>query len=102
MSLKKKYLKTKSVCKVTFRFPKNAAQHAETVYLVGEFNKWNTYATPMKQLKSGEFTTTLDLETGKAYQFRYLINDTIWENDWHADQYVTNPFGNSENSVVVV
>jgi len=45
---------------------------------------------------------TLDLKIGKAYQFRYLIDDTIWENDWAADQYVLNPFGNSENSMVVV
>jgi len=45
---------------------------------------------------------TLDLKPGKAYQFGYLIDDTIRENDWHADQYVPNPFGNSENSVVAV
>jgi 1,4-alpha-glucan branching enzyme len=102
MSLTKRYLKTKKVCKVTFRIPKKAARKAKTIYLVGEFNHWNTYATPMKRLNSGEFAITLDLETGKAYQFRYLIDDTLWENDWAADQYVPNPFGNSENSVVVV
>ena len=102
MSLTKRYLKTKAVCKVIFRFPQKAAPKAKTVYLVGEFNNWNTYATPMRRLKSGEFTTMLDLKTGKAYQFRYLIDDTAWENDWAADQYVPNPFGNSENSVVVV
>jgi len=102
MSLTKRYLKTKPICKVTFRVPKKAVREAKTVNLVGEFNNWHTYATPMKQLKSGEFTITLDLKTGKAYQFRYLIDDNTWENDWSADKYVPNPFGNSENSVVVV
>jgi hypothetical protein len=31
-----------------------------------------------------------------------LIDETKWENDWHADKYVPTPYGNAENSVVVV
>ena len=106
MSLKKQFLKSKPVCKVTFRLPAEAAKDANTVHIVGDFNGWDIYATPMKKLKNGSFTVTLDLETdpetNKEYQFRYLIDENTWENDWSADKYVPTPFGNAENSVVVV
>jgi hypothetical protein len=56
----------------------------------------------MKKLKNGGFTATLDLELGQEYQFRYLLDDKIWETDFAADKYVPTPFGNSENSVIVL
>lgn len=102
MSLKKQYLKSKDQCKVTFRVPKAAAPGAKTVHIVGEFNAWSTVATPMKRLKSGEFTVIVDLVPGQAYQFRYLIDQTTWENDWEADRYVRSDFGDFENSVVAL
>ena len=102
MSLKKQYLKTKNVCKVTFRLPKAAAPKATTVHIVGEFNNWSTVATPMKKLKSGEFKAILDLLPGKAFQFRYLIDQTSWENEWEADRYEKSEYGACENSVVEV
>jgi 1,4-alpha-glucan branching enzyme len=102
MSLKKQYLKTKARCKVTFRLPKAAAPGAKTVHIVGEFNNWSTVNTPMKRLKSGEFKAVVDLVPSRAYQFRYLIDQTIWENDWEADRYVKSDFGDCENSVVVL
>jgi 1,4-alpha-glucan branching enzyme len=100
--MKKQYLKTKPVCKVTFRLQKEVAKSAKTVNIVGEFNNWDIYATPMNKLKNGAFTVTLDLGLDMEYQFRYLINETKWENDWDADKYVPTPYGNTENSVVVV
>ena len=102
MSLKKQFLKSRPVCKVTFRLPREAAKTAKTVHVVGEFNNWDVYATPMKFLKNGAFTVTIDLEQGREYQFRYLINETSWENDWDADKYLPSHFGNCENSVVIV
>lgn len=100
MSLTKQYLKTKPVCKVRFRMPPEAAKAATKVHLVGEFNGWNRSATPMKRLKDGSFVATVDLEPAREYQFRYLIDETTWENDWHADRYTPAAYG--ENSVVVV
>ena len=102
VGIKKDYLKRKEVCKVTFRLPRIAATDAKNVCIVGEFNDWNIYANPMKKLKSGDYTITLELEPGREYQFRYLIDETRWENDWNADKYVKSPFGDSENSVVIV
>lgn len=102
MSLSKRYLKSKPVCKVTFKLPKDAVQKARSVHLVGDFNQWNNKATPMKKLKNGAFSATLDLTAGTSYQFRYLINKSVWENDWSADDYVPTPFGDGDNSVVEV
>jgi hypothetical protein len=56
----------------------------------------------MKRLKSGDFTITIDLNINKEYQYRYLIDEMIWENDWQADKYVSSPYGDCDNSVVVV
>jgi 1,4-alpha-glucan branching enzyme len=101
MSLKKQYLKSKPVCKVTFSLPKAAASKAKKVMLVGEFNEWNSTALPMTKLKDGSFKATCDLTIGSEYQFRYLIDGKVWENDWQADKYVSNGLSD-ENSVVVL
>jgi len=100
MSFKKQYLKSKPAVKVTFRLPKDAASGAKSVALVGEFNDWNIYATQMKKLKNGDFTVVMELESGRSYEYRYLIDEMIWENDWDADRYVRSAFGNCDNSVV--
>jgi 1,4-alpha-glucan branching enzyme len=102
MSIKKRYLKRTPVCKVTFGLSKEEAKSARTVNIVGEFNNWDTLATTMKRLKDGSFTVTIDLEVGKEYQFRYLIDRMHWENDGDADRHIASPFRDSQNSVVIV
>ncbi len=98
--LDKKYLKTrKDECKVTFSLP--TAVQAESVHLVGDFNDWDEQSTPMKKQKDGSFKVTLNLKTGREYQFRYLVNGSEWHNDWQADKYMPNPYI-GDNSVVVV
>ncbi len=102
MGIKKKYLKSGSICKVTFRLPKEAVAEAESITIVGDFNNWSETDLPLKKLKNGTFTVTIDLKKDREYQYRYLIDSTRWENDWNADKYVPAPHGDSENSVVVV
>ncbi|HRK27018.1 MAG TPA: isoamylase early set domain-containing protein [Chitinophagales bacterium] len=102
MSIEKKYLKSKSICKVTFRLPKEAVGEAEKVSLVGEFNNWDGNMEVMQSLKDGSFKTTIDLEAGKEYQFRYLIDGKIWTNDELADKFVPSGIGADQNSVVVL
>ena len=58
MSLKKRPLKSRPVSKVTFSLPKEAVPKARRVALVGDFNDWNSKASPMDRLKSGEFKIT--------------------------------------------
>ena len=100
--IKKTYLKSRNACKVTFRVSKEAVPDAHQVCVAGDFNEWNILANPMKRLKNGDFTTQIELQPGWDYQFRYHIDNTRWENDWQADKYVPNPFGDCDNSVVVV
>jgi len=100
--MKKRFLKTRPVCKVTFELPQAAASDAGKVALVGEFNSWDTESTLMRRRKDGSYSITIDLPANREYQFKYLIDDTCWENDWDADNYRPNSIGDCENSVVVV
>ena len=100
MGIRKQFLKTRPVCKVTFRIPEKMGNTAKSAHLVGEFNEWSTSANPMKRLKSGAFSTTVDLKTGRSYQFRYLLGASHWENDPDADDRMPTPFGDSQNSVI--
>ena len=98
--IKKQFLKSKPVCKATFSVPTNLLPEAETVAIVGEFNSWDLEnGIAMKKQKNGIFKATVELESGKEYQFRYLVDGETWFNDTEADAYVASPFG-SENCVV--
>ncbi len=100
MSIKKQFLKTRPVCKVTFRLSCEDVENADSVHLTGEFNDWNKPGTPMKALKNGAFTLTLDLEKDREHQFRYFVNKQTWINDPEADKYVNSGFSGSENFVI--
>ena len=102
MSLKKQYLPSKPICRVTFRLSKAETNAAETVNLVGEFNNWDTTATPMKKSNPGNFWTTVSLAFGKEFQYKYLVNGNNWINDPAADKYVHVPDMGTDNSVVVI
>ena len=102
MSIRKQFLKSKPVCKVTFKIPATIGDSAGNAHVVGEFNDWSTSATPMKRLKNGAFTATVDLAPNRSYQFRYLLGQSRWENDPEADGYLPTPFGDSQNSVITI
>ncbi len=102
MSLTKKFLKSKPVCKVTFKLKSDSALEAKKASVLGDFNDWNPKKGKMKKLKSGEFTLTLDLDTGRDYEFRYLIGGSTWANDEAADGYVPTGVSYEENGVVSV
>ncbi len=100
--LKKTYSKTKPVCKVTFTLPVEAAPDAEKVALLGDFNDWNAQQGPEMKKQKGYYEATLELEAGRRYEFRYLIDGKRWENDWDADGYVPSPFTGITNSVLIL
>jgi 1,4-alpha-glucan branching enzyme len=84
--------------RVTFELP--STMWAERVNLVGEFNGWDTTATPMIHHRSdANWKVTVDLPAGRRYRFRYLVDGREWLNDWRADDHVENPYG-SYDSVV--
>jgi 1,4-alpha-glucan branching enzyme len=96
MAIKKQYLKSKPVCKVTFAIH---AEEAQNVALVGSFNEWNTEATQLTKLKNGTFKGTVDLEKDNSYEFRYVVDGT-YVNDEQADAYQWNEFAAAENGVL--
>ncbi len=101
LMIKKEYLKSRPVCKVTFSLPGEATGNASSVHIVGDFNNWDSMSTPMKRLKNGLWKVTLELEPGREYRYRYLIDGARWENDWCADKYTPNPFGGDDSVVVL-
>ena len=102
MITKRKYNKNTELCKVTFKVPKEASLGARSISIVGDFNDWNIKDNPMKKKRNGEFILEVDLKVDHEYQFRYLLDEEIWENDWHADKYIRSDYGNCDNSVIIV
>ena len=50
MAIKKQFIKTKPVCKVTFSIE---AKEAKTVSVIGDFNNWNPAEGELSKLKNG-------------------------------------------------
>lgn len=101
MSLKKSFSKDKKKCTVTFTVSAEAAGGAKKINIAGDFNSWSSTATPLEAKKGGSFSVKIELDADREYQFRYLLDDWKWENDWAADKYIPAPYSNADNSVVV-
>lgn len=84
---------------VTFTLPGEVG--AGHVALCGDFNDWTAGNIALKRGGDGSWQTTVPLEPGHSYRYRYLLDGERWENAWQADRYEPNPFG-STNSVVIV
>lgn len=69
--------------------------------IAGSFNNWDLQSHQMTRLENGDYALVVELEAGKEYEFRFVIDDTQWENAWNADKYVRSEHGNCENSVVI-
>jgi 1,4-alpha-glucan branching enzyme len=101
MSLKKKYTMDKEFCKVTFVLPTHIADNTKKAFIAGDFNSWDPKSTRMKKM-NGKFIRTLKLKTRQKYQFRYVLDETVWTNDWDCDTLARVPFGDWYNSVISV
>lgn len=102
MSIQKQFLKSKPLCKVTFEVPSELVAGAEKVAVLGDFNSWKPGTHELKKLKDGKFKATFDLETGKQYQFRYLVDDANWINDPEADEFVYSGVAQDQNCVITL
>lgn len=98
MAVKKQFLKSKPICKVTFSFD---AQKADAVSVVGSFNNWDKEHTVLKKLKNGTFKGTVDLSKDETYEYRYFV-DGAYLNQDDADAYAWNDFAGAENSVLTL
>lgn len=100
MAIIKKYLKTKPVCKVTFKISADDADGAKKANIAGDFNNWSVKKDKMKILKDGSFSITLDLDKDNEYAFRYVLDGKNWLNENDADKTVPSEFPDANNSVV--
>ena len=98
--LKKQYLKSKPACKVTFELPLEAAPGAGEIRLLGDFNGWSWEDSIVMKKDSSGYKAIVELETGRSYEYRYLVDGESWINDWAADDYVPSPFHGINNSVI--
>ncbi|MBI5666011.1 MAG: PilZ domain-containing protein [Nitrospirae bacterium] len=97
----KQYIENGSKCKVTFRLLREVAKNPHSVTIVGDFNDWDVFKSPMTRLPGGDFAVTMELDSKKEFRFGYLIDGHRWEIDWYADKFVRNEQG-AKYSVVVV
>jgi predicted flap endonuclease-1-like 5' DNA nuclease len=89
--------------KVTFTLPAEVVGEATSAVLLGEFNNWDyNNGITLKKQKDGSMRATTTLESGKTYQYRYLLNDGRWVNDQKADNYVHISGYQVENCVIAV
>jgi 1,4-alpha-glucan branching enzyme len=84
-----------TVARVTFVLPSSI--WADQIALVGDFNGWDHWSHPFQQDREGQWIVSVDLQVGRAYQFRYLRDGRFWMYDSEADA----PDGKSNNCVVI-
>ncbi len=84
---------------VAFTLP--AEVEAGTVALCGEFNDWSTDDILLERQPDRTWRTTVALEPGRSYRYRYLLDGERWENGLQADNYLPNPYGTVDSVIVV-
>lgn len=80
---------------IEFRYPNCAARE---VYLVGDFNAWDSQATPMTRSADEQWVVSLVLDDG-IYEYKFLA-DGMYELDDAASGVEEVPF--ASNSVLVL
>jgi len=98
MSIKKQFIKTKPVCKVTFSVE---AKEANIASVVGDFNNWNPAEGELSKLKNGTFKGVFDIPKDASYEFKYVI-DGAFINEPESDSFKWNEFAGTENGVLEV
>ncbi|MFT5886410.1 MAG: putative flap endonuclease-1-like 5' DNA nuclease [Arcticibacterium sp.] len=74
--------------KINFSVAPEIVGDATSGILLGEFNNWDKASgIELKKSKDGSLSTTVSLEAGKSYEYRYLLSDGRWVNDGNAEAY---------------
>jgi 1,4-alpha-glucan branching enzyme len=82
---------------VQFTLPIPAAHQ---VVVVGDFNHWDTHATPLRRTPTGTWRTTVRLKPG-AHVYSFVVDGNRWVPDPAAPLAPGSDFG-SPNSLVTV
>jgi 1,4-alpha-glucan branching enzyme len=84
--------------KVTFVLPYTDGQ--PSIAVVGDFNDWSQESLKLVKRNNGTCSTSVALDAGKRYRFRYFREDGQWFNDEAADAYEESEHG-SENCILL-
>lgn len=96
--IKKSFVKAKKQYKVTFEVPNEQVGKGRDVRVLGTFNGWSwDKGLPMSSGKNA-YKADIHLAPGE-YQFRYLVDNQEWKNDWDAPGYTASGYA-SDNCVL--
>ena len=74
------------------------SQNAQSVYLAGSMNDWDTSATPMQKEEDGVWRVLLDLDFG-SYSYKFFV-DGNWQLDQDNPDIEDDGYGGS-NSIII-
>lgn len=84
---------------VTFEIP--GSVWAERIHLVGDFNDWDRESLPLQPGRQENWQVELELDRGREYRFRYLIDGDHWRSEWHADCHAAAEDGGFDSVISV-
>lgn len=81
--------------KVTFALPDSG----ECVSVVGDFNGWDPWVSPLRRRSNGTRSVTVALDRGTPYTFRYLSGGRFFD-EAEADEWPPNGYGGTHSVIV--
>jgi 1,4-alpha-glucan branching enzyme len=88
---------------ITFSLPAEAVEGAHEAILLGDFNNWNPQKAPkLERQADGTYKAVAQLEEGKTYHYRFLLDNGKWVNDYHAQKYEYVPGLYVDNCVITI
>lgn len=79
--------------RVTFSLP----DEGTAVSVVGDFNGWDPLAHPLRRRSNGTRSVAVELEAGRSYAFRYLVDGGHFLDDPAADSHEANGYGGTHS-----
>jgi 1,4-alpha-glucan branching enzyme len=83
---------------VTFEIP--GSIWAERIHLVGDFNGWDRDSLPFQPTRQENWQVQIELDQGREYRFRYLVDGVYWQSEWHADRHSAGEDGVFDSVVI--
>lgn len=96
--IKQTFVKSKKKYKVTFEVPADRIGKGRDVRVLGNFNGWSWDNGLAMSNGGASYKANVELEPGD-YQFRYLVDNQEWQNDWEAEGYTSSGY-NSDNCLL--